>query len=146
MSVSVYSVRPSEGAGGKKREGTAGTASWRDTEPHDVKNEIKYDASLPPPHTTTHQVGTPLYMAAEVLRGDGYAWESDLWSLGCLLYELAQLRSPFKPPPPPPQEEEEGPELQQQGQGQQGGGGGGGAALYALFQRISLVRRATSRC
>jgi NIMA (never in mitosis gene a)-related kinase len=38
------------------------------------------------------KVGTPLYMSPEVLRGDGYDWKSDVWSLGCLLYELAMLK------------------------------------------------------
>ncbi|CAN0046273.1 unnamed protein product, partial [Choristocarpus tenellus] len=42
------------------------------------------------------KVGTPLYMSPEVFRGDGYDWKSDVWSLGCMLYELAMLRSPFK--------------------------------------------------
>lgn len=42
------------------------------------------------------RVGTPLYMSPEVLRGHGYDWSSDVWSLGCLLYELAMLRNPFK--------------------------------------------------
>lgn len=42
------------------------------------------------------KVGTPLYMSPEVLRGGGYSWNSDIWSLGCILYELAMLRSPFK--------------------------------------------------
>lgn len=42
------------------------------------------------------KVGTPLYMSPEVLRGDGYAFSSDAWSAGCLLYELAMLKSPFK--------------------------------------------------
>eukprot|EP00752_Nemacystus_decipiens_P004776 g4347.t1 len=41
------------------------------------------------------RVGTPLYMSPEVLRGRGYSWKSDVWSLGCILYELAMLRSPF---------------------------------------------------
>ena len=35
-------------------------------------------------------------MSPEVLRGDGYGWKSDIWSLGCILYELAMLRNPFK--------------------------------------------------
>ena len=42
------------------------------------------------------KVGTPLMMSPEVLDGRGYEWKSDVWSLGCLLYELATLRSPFK--------------------------------------------------
>lgn len=42
------------------------------------------------------KVGTPLYMSPEVLRGKGYEWKSDVWSLGCVLYELAMLTSPFK--------------------------------------------------
>jgi len=50
-------------------------------------------------HTHTHtcmQVGTPYYVSPEVVRGAGYDWKSDVWSLGCLLYELACLRSPFE--------------------------------------------------
>jgi serine/threonine protein kinase len=42
------------------------------------------------------KVGTPLYMSPEVLEGKPYEWKSDVWSLGCLLYELAMLKSPFK--------------------------------------------------
>lgn len=56
------------------------------------------------------KVGTPLYMSPEVLRGSGYDWKSDVWSLGCLLYELACLKSPFKSV---------------------------GLNLYSLFQKIS---------
>jgi NIMA (never in mitosis gene a)-related kinase len=42
------------------------------------------------------RVGTPLYMSPEVLKSNGYDWKSDVWSLGCIVYELAALRSPFK--------------------------------------------------
>jgi NIMA (never in mitosis gene a)-related kinase len=42
------------------------------------------------------QVGTPLYMSPEVLRGEGHDFASDVWSMGCVLYELAVLRSPFE--------------------------------------------------
>ncbi len=42
------------------------------------------------------RVGTPLYMSPEVLSGNGYSWKSDVWSVGCIAYELAMLRSPFK--------------------------------------------------
>lgn len=42
------------------------------------------------------RVGTPLYMSPEVLSGNGYDWKSDIWSMGCIAYELAALRSPFR--------------------------------------------------
>lgn len=35
-------------------------------------------------------------MSPEVLNGSGYDWKNDVWSLGCIAYELCMLRSPFK--------------------------------------------------
>ena len=42
----------------------------------------------------TSGVGTPLYMAPEVIRGGVYAQAADAWSFGVLLWELMEERSP----------------------------------------------------
>ena len=41
-------------------------------------------------------VGTPLYMSPEQCRGDAYSYASDVWSLGCIAFELMSLRSPWE--------------------------------------------------
>jgi len=39
--------------------------------------------------------GTLFYMAPEVVRGHGYGFECDIWSLGCMAYELVCGAVPF---------------------------------------------------
>lgn len=39
--------------------------------------------------------GSPIYMAPEILSDQKYSFESDIWALGCILYELCMLRNPF---------------------------------------------------
>lgn len=39
--------------------------------------------------------GTPDYIAPEILKGVGTSFEADIWSLGVLIAEILQGRSPF---------------------------------------------------
>lgn len=41
------------------------------------------------------QTGTPYYASPEVWRDEPYDVKSDVWSLGCVLYEMVTLKPPF---------------------------------------------------
>ncbi|XP_051912791.1 serine/threonine-protein kinase Nek2-like [Hippocampus zosterae] len=41
------------------------------------------------------QTGTPYYASPEIWREMPYNEKSDIWSLGCILYEMCALRPPF---------------------------------------------------
>merc|ERR1719313_428718 len=41
------------------------------------------------------QVGTPYYMCPEICRGKPYSWGSDMWAMGCVLFEMCALQVPF---------------------------------------------------
>lgn len=42
------------------------------------------------------QTGTPYYASPEVWKDKPYDAKSDIWSVGCVLYELAALLPPFR--------------------------------------------------
>ena len=41
-------------------------------------------------------VGTPYYLSPEICQGLKYNFKTDIWMMGCLLYELCTLNKPFK--------------------------------------------------
>lgn len=41
-------------------------------------------------------VGTPYYLSPELCEEKPYNFKSDIWSLGCILYELCTYRHPFE--------------------------------------------------
>ena len=42
------------------------------------------------------QTGTPYYASPEVWQDKPYDYKSDIWSVGCVLYELTTLNPPFR--------------------------------------------------
>ena len=42
------------------------------------------------------QTGTPYYTSPEIWSGEKYGNKCDIWSLGCLIYEMCTLKVPFK--------------------------------------------------
>lgn len=44
---------------------------------------------------TYSTMGTPFYLSPEICLGVGYNYKTDIWMLGCLLYELCSLSRPY---------------------------------------------------
>jgi len=42
------------------------------------------------------QIGSPYYVSPEIWKKKGYDTKSDIWAIGCFLYELIALRPPFQ--------------------------------------------------
>ena len=48
-----------------------------------------------PGHLAGTRVGTPLYLAPELVLNKPYDNKIDVWALGCVLYHLAMMEAPF---------------------------------------------------
>ncbi|MCQ2819281.1 MAG: serine/threonine-protein kinase Nek [archaeon] len=42
------------------------------------------------------QAGTPYYASPEIWRDKPYDYKTDIWSVGCIIYELCMLKPPFR--------------------------------------------------
>ena len=50
---------------------------------------------LKPCNKSSTIIGTPLYMSPEQFRSESYNMKVDIWSLGCILFEMIELKPPF---------------------------------------------------
>ena len=41
-------------------------------------------------------LGSPIYMAPEVLKGESYNIQADIWSLGVVLFQMVYGKCPFE--------------------------------------------------
>ena len=44
----------------------------------------------------TTSIGTPFYLSPEICQGLEYDFRSDVWNLGCVLFELFARKKPFE--------------------------------------------------
>ena len=75
---------------------------YRDLKPENIMIDeegypklIDFGTAIVIENRTYTIVGTPHYMAPEVIKGTGYGIEADLWSLGIMLYEFMFYSVPF---------------------------------------------------
>ena len=47
-------------------------------------------------NSTNLRIGTPSYSSPEIWKKEKITYKSDIWSLGCIVYEMCCLRMPFK--------------------------------------------------
>eukprot|EP00392_Amoebophrya_sp_AT5.2_P017630 g18025.t1 len=66
-------------------------------EKEDTLEEVSKCLSSTLGHCMT-QIGTPYYISPEIASHKEYSFNSDVWSLGCLAYELLVLKVPYDAP------------------------------------------------
>jgi len=58
--------------------------------------DMNVSKTLDPQGLNYTQTGTPYYASPEVWKDKPYGVKSDIWSLGCVLYEMISLHPPFR--------------------------------------------------
>ena len=54
-----------------------------------IKNNINKNKN-------NYQIGTPYYFSPEIWNNGEVSYKSDIWALGCIIYEMCSLKMPFK--------------------------------------------------
>ena len=57
---------------------------------------MKYFFSSPGIDYASTSIGTPINICPEIVNGQAYDFKSDIWSLGCVTYELCSLKPAFQ--------------------------------------------------
>ncbi|KKA26427.1 hypothetical protein TD95_000116 [Thielaviopsis punctulata] len=97
---------PSPSEGGHPGKAPAGTMCimHRDLKPENVflgeNNSVKLgdfglSKMIKSQDFASTYVGTPYYMSPEICAAERYTLKSDIWSLGCIMYELCMRAPPF---------------------------------------------------
>ncbi|RYP24249.1 hypothetical protein DL765_000744 [Monosporascus sp. GIB2] len=76
------------------------TIIHRDLKPENKDNSVKLGDFGLSKMISSHDfastyVGTPFYMSPEICAAERYTLKSDVWSLGCIIYELCAREPPF---------------------------------------------------
>ncbi|PFH46257.1 hypothetical protein AMATHDRAFT_199708 [Amanita thiersii Skay4041] len=107
MGSGAWTDGESGGNGGLPNSGTGGRRVQilhRDLKPDNVfldeNNTVKLgdfglSKALAQASFANTYVGTPYYMSPELMQEKAYDSKSDIWSLGCLIYELCAMKPPF---------------------------------------------------
>ena len=67
------------------------------TKNNDIKiGDFGVSKQLYKKHFTQTVIGTPFYFPPEIVKGKSYNEKSDIWALGCILYELCTYKHPFE--------------------------------------------------
>ncbi|KAI9172334.1 NEK kinase [Paramyrothecium foliicola] len=104
VGANVLGLTQGNASGGVKAPAGTMTILHRDLKPENVflgdDNSVKLGDFGLSKMIKSHDfastyVGTPFYMSPEICAAEKYTLKSDIWSLGCIIYELCSREPPF---------------------------------------------------